>query len=509
MSAGLITIDPRELIPYPANYNTHPPEQIDELVHSLNEFDQPKNIVVWRGYVLTGHGLTEAAIKAGRPTIEIRDVSDWPQEKAEAFLIADNETARMGRPDYTRLKALTEMARAQGQSVPGVTAERLAEIVAEARAANGQGDGEIEDFDPGETPDLIAPFPYFGGKARVAAKIWQRLGEVKNYIEPFCGSAAVLLACPFDLPIVTLNDADGFICNFWRSVAGAPDDVAKWADWPVNESDLFSRHISLIRQRGDLVRQLETDPDYYDAKIAGWWVWGCCAWIGSGWCSGDGPWTVEGGEVVDQRAGEQGSRGAGVKRELPHLGNAGQGVNRQRPHLGGHGHGQGINSNRVSGLGSELNPKPETLNPISTCEALTTHLRTYMQTLSDKLRRARVCCGDWERVCGSEATTTHHGLTGVLLDPPYSAEAGRSNNLYSHEDLEVAHRVRAWCLENGDNPQMRIALCGYDVEHADLTRHGWSALRWKAGSSYGSAAVSDNRLRETIWFSPHCLEAAL
>lgn len=130
----LLTVNPRELKTYPANYNTHPPEQIDELVRSLDQFDQPKNIVIWQGHILAGHGLVEAAIKANRLTIEARDVSEWSQEKAEAFLIADNETARMGRADAIKLAGLVEQVKSQGVAVPGVTEARLAEIVAEAKA---------------------------------------------------------------------------------------------------------------------------------------------------------------------------------------------------------------------------------------------------------------------------------------------------------------------------------------------------------------------------------------
>jgi hypothetical protein len=40
------------------------------------------------------------------------------------------------------------------------------------------------------------PFPYFGGKSRVAGEVWRRFGDVKNYIESFCGSAGVLLNRP-------------------------------------------------------------------------------------------------------------------------------------------------------------------------------------------------------------------------------------------------------------------------------------------------------------------------
>ena len=41
-----------------------------------------------------------------------------------------------------------------------------------------------------------APFPWFGGKARIAAQVWQRFGDVRNYVEPFFGSGAVLLNRP-------------------------------------------------------------------------------------------------------------------------------------------------------------------------------------------------------------------------------------------------------------------------------------------------------------------------
>jgi site-specific DNA-adenine methylase len=36
-----------------------------------------------------------------------------------------------------------------------------------------------------------------------------------------------------------------------------------------------------------------------------------------------------------------------------------------------------------------------------------------------RLRRVRVCCGDWTRVLGRSATECI-GVTGVFLDPPYA-----------------------------------------------------------------------------------------
>ncbi len=43
---------------------------------------------------------------------------------------------------------------------------------------------------------LKAPFPYFGGKSKVASVVWKLLGQPKHYLEPFFGSGAVLLGRP-------------------------------------------------------------------------------------------------------------------------------------------------------------------------------------------------------------------------------------------------------------------------------------------------------------------------
>jgi len=55
---------------------------------------------------------------------------------------------------------------------------------------------------------LKAPFPAFGGKSKVASMVWQYLGDVDNYIEPFANSAAVLLARPHAPRVETINDWD-------------------------------------------------------------------------------------------------------------------------------------------------------------------------------------------------------------------------------------------------------------------------------------------------------------
>lgn len=39
---------------------------------------------------------------------------------------------------------------------------------------------------------LKAPFIWFGGKRHVASAVWDALGDVDNYVEPFAGLLAEL-----------------------------------------------------------------------------------------------------------------------------------------------------------------------------------------------------------------------------------------------------------------------------------------------------------------------------
>ena len=293
---------------------------------------------------------------------------------------------------------------------------------------------------------MKSPFPWFGGKSRVADLVWERFGDVQNYVEPFFGSGAVLLERPTEAGIETVNDLDCMVANFWRALKNNPDAVADAADWPVNEVDQHARHLWLSSQE-EFRERMKTEPDYYDAKIAGWWVWGQCSWIGSGWCS----------------------------RQLPHLGNAGMGVNRQQEFVED---GEGISQTRDA-------------------------LFRYMNDLAGRLRRVRVCCGDWSRVCGP-SPTVKLGTTGVFLDPPYLD--GRTDAIYSTDSLTVAHEVREWAIAQGDDRKMRIALCGYEGEHQ--MPESWECVEWKARGGYGSQGdnqARENSAKERIWFSPHCL----
>ena len=290
-------------------------------------------------------------------------------------------------------------------------------------------------------------FPYFGGKARVADEVWRRLGEVDGYIEPFAGSLAMALRNPHPeaLKIETLNDLNGHVCNFWRAVAHAPDEVASWVDWPVSQHDLHARQNWLIEHREALNELLRSDPDAYDAKAAGWWVWGISQWVGSGWCA---------------------ERPANKR---PHLNNCGMGPHslRQRP------------SDELSGF-----------------------YKLYTE-IASRLRNARITCCDWKSLRSGVRVRAKTGIKawGIFLDPPYTVESGREKTLYAEageesKHLSLGHEVAAWAREIGDTH--RVALCGILGEYE---MPGWEVYAWKSGGySYG-----DRDRSEVIWFSPACL----
>lgn len=374
--------------------------------------------------------------------------------------------------------------------------------------------------------ELRAPFPWFGGKRRVADLVWDRLGNVPTYNEPFAGSLAVLLGRPHPPRVETVNDLDCYLANFWRALQHEPDAVAYHADGPVNEADLHARHRWLVDHRPE---QVMSDPEFYDVRIAGWWVWGQCLWIGSGWCQKP-EWT--GRANAGRRA--RGIHAASVENSSEHkkrpklYDHGGTGVHRKRMVNTGNGQGAGVHSLGAQGLNGQRRwqgggqgggsgvhaPRLSQQAPahnngygndvLSVAVERSGGLYDYLAQLSARLRRVRVCCGDWKRVL-TPSVTTYVGICGVFLDPPYAHDL--RERCYS-EDHDISADVRQWALDNGDNPDFRIALCGYEGEHTMPAT--WECVSWKAHGGYSRTERGiANRDRERIWFSPHCLKPGL
>ena len=291
---------------------------------------------------------------------------------------------------------------------------------------------------------LAAPFPYFGGKRRAAPAIWRALGDPSGYVEPFAGSAAVLLARPEfkGRRVETINDADGWLVNVWRAIQLSPHETAAHAVGPVAEIDYHARLAWLQERRTpELVSWLEGDPEAHDPKAAGWWLYVVACGIGDPF--GPGPWRVIDGKFTDTR-------------KLPHLGDAGRGV------------------------------------------------MAYFDRLAARLHRVRITCGDWKRVIQPSVTrsgTGGDGTRAIFLDPPYAT----SGDLYAESSAGISDEVRDWCATSTNG--MRVILCGYDGEHDDLLGVGWSVIDGKSGSGAGYSTNSANGRRERLWLSPECISA--
>lgn len=296
-----------------------------------------------------------------------------------------------------------------------------------------------------EPAPLALPYPYFGNKHAVASLVWRAFGDPRTFVDPFAGSCSVLLRRPASKgPRVreTVNDIDGHVTNVWRSLALYPDAVARAVDWPVNEIDLYARHVELRKHTAELVQHLRGDPGYCDPKLAGWWVWGASQWIARGWCELDGP----------------------APYRLPDIDGMGR---------------KGV---------VRVTDGPA--------------LRAWMRALSARLRGVTVTCNDWRKVVSKTALRTTSGCAAVFLDPPYLRKS-RKQVYYANDSLTVAEDVRVWAVENGDDPRLRIILAGYDGEHA--MPHAWRMVSWKARSGYARGHGKDSGTRERLWLSPACL----
>lgn len=363
---------------------------------------------------------------------------------------------------------------------------------------------------------LSFPAPYFGGKRRAAAMIWERIGDVVNWVEPFGGTFAVGLARPswHRARVETCNDLDGLLVNVYRAIAWAPAEVAAGCDWPVTEVCLHSRHKALVAARSEITAKLEGDPKFFDAELAAWWLHGASCWIGDGWCragadTGKRMPDIGGGRHwngVDMQA----RPGKGIHREEMRA------PARQLPALGGSTKGDATFVNVGKGVHSGAMRVQRQIIHLGNAGTgvhngvRRTAIHETFARLAARLRYVRFPCGDWKRVV-TPAVTWRHGLTGLLFDPPYDdgaidyAVGGR-----------ISSEVRAWCIEHWDDrlpdgsPAYRIALCGYAGEHDELNSLGWDCVAWKARGGYGNQrkdAENENARRERIWFSPACLRA--
>jgi DNA adenine methylase len=119
-------------------------------------------------------------------------------------------------------------------------------------------------------------FPYFGGKRRAASQVWDALGTVDRYIEPFFGGGAVLLGNPNPAKSELVNDINHHVANLWRALQHEPEEVWRLASAPCSEVELKARVKWLKAWKAPDFSDLAAN----DAHAAGVWLFVTCTGIG-------------------------------------------------------------------------------------------------------------------------------------------------------------------------------------------------------------------------------------
>jgi hypothetical protein len=277
------------------------------------------------------------------------------------------------------------------------------------------------------------PYPFYGGKKRVAPELWRRFGDPLYYIEPFAGSAATLLFRP-----------------------SRPRSELLGGHLP-SEADLYALHRHLLANGVSLTDMLRRDPKYHDRQMAAWFAWGQCLWIGTGWC-----FQRQGmRRQPDQRQHIDQPRGLLAQQpdKRQHIGRS-RGLLTQGATAGprqklrvasddcGGAHCQSPLAHTVGDYLDDFLTRLENHQPSAWLEGL----QVYFRALQNRLERVDLCHGDWRR-CVTKGVL-NRGLkrksyTAILFDPPYMPDTCESERIYTHCG-DVAKEVEEWCREYGD-----------------------------------------------------------
>lgn len=288
-------------------------------------------------------------------------------------------------------------------------------------------------------------FPYFGGKSRIAPLIWDLLGDVESYVEPFFGSGAVLAARPKThrggrKRVELVGDLNGWLVNAWRAVAHAPAEILRTLSLlSYSEADLRAAKARVYA--ADLQPALEADLEFYDAELAALWLAIMGGFVATGGAENSAAGTLS-----------TGCKGRGVW---------------------------------AQDFGPDL-----------------------LAQWSTRMRDVRMLAGPWERclsswgrICGGNIRPP----AGVYLDPPY---ADGADTVYgARHDKTPAAAAAEWAIVHGEDPNYRIVYSGYTGTVSFPP--SWREIPWEASGGFGrlanAGAGRDNAKRERLWASPYCL----
>lgn len=330
-----------------------------------------------------------------------------------------------------------------------------------------------------------APFFYFGGKSRIAKLVWQLLGnDIKRYFEPFAGSLAVLFARERDNNTLTkvgasvgklpqspyseiVNDLDCLLINVWRALKYASHEVALLCCDPSSQLLYWQRICYIIKHKDFLLERMLKDDEYYDIKLAAYWIYCKSSEIG--------------GVAID-------------KTDINDIYNSiDNGITRGRIQL--------LRSNGIHSKCTHL------YNPYSVTRCKLERLTLWFSQIQSILENVKITCMDWKRLFneGSHWQDDNSASDiGIFFDPPYG-DIERRKSLYRIDSYTVAKEVNDFCVKNAYKKTYRIVIAGYEGEHNNLENYGYTKYSWKAQGGYGNINNNyKNKNKERLWASQSC-----
>ena len=326
---------------------------------------------------------------------------------------------------------------------------------------------------------------------------------------------------PNPAKIEIVCDKNGFVCNAWRAIGHDPEAVSYWADYPTIHQDLTARHQWLKDWHVGNNLKLSEDVDFYDVKVAGWWIWGMSIWIGGGFCSVE----RERMPLVEPSGGGQGvSKQRGKMPKVNHR-SGGQGISKQRdqlPHVKTTGGGQGVSKQRDKrpyvrdgvggrGVSRQRDQVPAIADDtggmgISKQRLAANPLIEWFEVLNQRMERVVVLNRDWKSAVTptvlADTRTSRNIVRAVFLDPPYITQE-RSESLYQSDvdgkSSDIATEAYEWAVEHGDKTNYRIAYCCHEGDFE--VPEGWMSLTQTFG---GINKVHRRSRRDLVMFSPGC-----
>ena len=205
-----------EVHPYPDNPRDITPDAVQAVADSISAYGWQQPIVVDReGVVIAGHTRLAAASKLGLDLVPVT-VADLDENEARAYRLADNRVGEYAAWDIDKL-----LGELDSDDLPAGFSDLDFEA-AEAAATPPPGPKGASFSNPDYTPvqrteaAQLRILHYFGSKHRLAPYIASLMPKHRQYVEPFCGSAIVLMAKPSRAKTEIINDLDGDLVNIYR-----------------------------------------------------------------------------------------------------------------------------------------------------------------------------------------------------------------------------------------------------------------------------------------------------